>query len=128
VKTPFVLMADNGWQRQNLLCEYHFSEDGQTLSEAGEYRLNWIANQAPLNRRTVFVQRGASHEITANRIGAVQESIARLNTNGPMPRIVESNLDSSGYAGEEVDAVISGVGKTRPDPRLPAATPTAISN
>src|SRR5580698_9865787 len=58
VKTPFMLMADNGWQRQNLLCEYHFSQDGQSLSQAGEYRLNWIATQAPQARRTVFVQRG----------------------------------------------------------------------
>ena len=128
VKTPFMLMADNGWQRQNLLCEYHFSEDGQSLSQAGEYRLNWIATQAPLARRTVFVQRGATPEITASRLDAVQQNIARLAINGPPPRILESNMDSSGYAGEEVDAVTNGTVKTRPDPRIPSANPTAISN
>jgi hypothetical protein len=128
VKTPFMLMADNGWQRQNLLCEYHFSQDGQSLSQAGQYRLNWIATQAPLQRRVVFVQRGASPDITASRLDAVQQTIARMTPTGPLPRIAESDLDSSGYAGEEVDAVINGVGKNRPDPRIPDANRTAVSN
>jgi opacity protein-like surface antigen len=128
VNTPFQLMADNGWQRQNLLCDYHFSADGQTLSPAGEYRLNWIATQAPAARRTVFVQRGATPGITVNRVDAVQQSVARLTPTGPLPRIMESDMDSAGYAGEEVDAVTNGSVKTRPDPRIPAANPTAVSN
>ncbi len=128
VNMPFMIMADNGWQRQNLLCEYHFSEDGQSLSEAGEYRVNWIATQAPVGRRTVFVQRGSTRSITAARVDAVQQCMARLTPTGPMPRVAESSMDSSGYAADEVDAVTSGAGKTRPDPRLPDAKPTAISN
>jgi hypothetical protein len=121
-------MADNGWQRQNLLCEYHFSQDGRKLSQAGEYRLNWIATQAPAGRRTVFVQRGATPEITADRVDAVQQTVGRLAATGPLPRIMESDMDSSGYAGEEVDAVTNSSVKTRPDPRIPTANPTAVSN
>jgi hypothetical protein len=128
VKTPFMLMADNGWQRQNLLCEYHFNQDGTELSQAGQYRLNWIATQAPVQRRVVFVQRGASPEITASRLDAVQQTIARMTPTGPLPRIAESDMDSSGYAGDEVDAVITGVGKSRPDPQLPAANRTSTGN
>ena len=123
-----MLMADNGWQRQNLLCEYHFSDDGQTLTEAGEYRVNWIATQAPAGRRTVFVQRGPTPGVTSARVDAVQQNIAKMVLAGPMPRVMESSMDSNGYAGEEVDAVTTGAGKTRPDPRLPDAKPTAISN
>ncbi len=128
VKAPFLLMADNGWQRQNLLCEYHFTDDGQTLTEAGQYRVNWIATQAPQGRRTVFVQRGATPAATQARLEAVQQTIGHMVLVGPPPRVVESSMDSSGYAGDEVDAVSNSVGKTRPDPRLPTATPTAVSN
>lgn len=128
VKTPWVLMANNGWERQNLLAEYHFTDGNDGLSEAGTARLNWIATQAPAPRRVVFVQRGATPQITAARLNAVQQQMAHITPNGPMPRVVASSLDSEGYAGDEADAVINGAGKARPDPKIPDTAPQAISN
>ncbi len=128
VKTPFMIMADKGWERQNLLAEYHFTDGNDELSPAGFRRLNWIATQAPLTRRVVFVQRGATPEITAARADAVQQALARFTPNGPLPKVVTSSLDSEGYPGEEADAVLNGSVKTRPDPRIPDAKPQAISN
>ena len=128
VKVPFQMMANNGWERQNLLADYHFTEENDALSPGGAQRLNWIATQAPTPRRMVFVQRGQTPAITAARIGAVQASLSRITPNGPLPRIAESNFDSQGYAGDEADAVINGAGKSRPDPHIPNASPQAISN
>ena len=126
--SPFRLMAAKGWERQNLLADYHFSDSDRQLNAGGEDRVNWIATQAPVNRRIVYVQRGPTQKITAARVRAVQQSLAQLAPNGPLPQVMESSLDSRGYAGEDVDAVLTGSNKTRPDPRIPSPNPTAISN
>ena len=36
VNMPFVIMADNGWKRQNLLTHYHFVDGGTKLNQAGQ--------------------------------------------------------------------------------------------
>ena len=51
VIVPFQIMADNAWQRQNLLCDYHFVEGTSELNNAGQYRLRWIIAKAPPQRR-----------------------------------------------------------------------------
>ena len=81
-----MLMADNGWRRQNLLCDYHFSDDGQELTSAGQSRLQWIASQAPSNRRVVFVQQGPAPQLTSNRLDTVQTATALRPTAGQCRR------------------------------------------
>ncbi len=69
---PFALMIANGWRRQNLLSDYHFLDDGAQLNLAGETRLRWILTQQPPNRRTIFVQRGLTQDLSMARVGMVQ--------------------------------------------------------
>jgi hypothetical protein len=128
VNAPFAIMAENGWRRQNLLCDYHFSDGGFALNQAGEYQLNWVLTKAPTQRRTVYVQRGPTASVTNARIDAVQQMVARMVPSGPLPPVVETNLDSNGYSGEDVDAVWTNAKKSSPDPRLPGTQRAAINN
>jgi hypothetical protein len=125
---PFQIMADNAWQRQNLLCDYHFVEGKAELNSAGLYQLRWIVTKAPNQRKAVFVERTASNAATVGRIAAVQNAMMRMNPNAPPLPVYESNLGGGYWQGEDADAVLRDSAKTRPEPRLPHATPAAISN
>src|SRR5262245_47868872 len=41
VREPFGVMVENGWQRQNLLGDYHFNPDSKGLTKAGELKVQW---------------------------------------------------------------------------------------
>ena len=92
VSYPFQIQADNAWQRQNLLCSYHFVEGTSELNNAGQYHLRWIVTKAPVQRRAVFVERMMNDKATADRVAAVQNMIVRMNPHGPFPPVYESNL------------------------------------
>jgi hypothetical protein len=127
VKMPFDIQAENAWQRQNLLCDYHFVEGTSELNSAGQYRLRWIATKAPLQGRAVFIERMPSDAATNERIAAVQNALAQLKPRTPIA-VKESNMGAGNWLGEDADATLRNLDKTRPEPRLPRATPTAISN
>ncbi len=127
VIVPFQIMADNAWQRQNLLNDYHFVEGTTELNNAGQYRLRWIITKAAPQRRAIYVERSLSDEATAERIRAVQNAVARLAPNRPPLPVYESNLGAGDWLGEDADATLRDAAKSRPEPRLPTAARPAIS-
>jgi hypothetical protein len=128
VNVPFQIMADNAWERQNLMADYHFVEGTSDLNSAGLYRLRWIATKAPVQRRVVFVERATSDATTIGRITAVQNALLAMNPHGPMLPVYESRLGPGDWSGEQAATTVRNMEKTSPDPRLPKANPTAISN
>ena len=49
-----------GWERQNLLSEFHFLAGGKELTEAGRMRVQWILNEVPEVHRQIYVHRADS--------------------------------------------------------------------
>jgi hypothetical protein len=118
VIAPFATMVANGWRRQNLLSDYHFDEETNQLNVAGEMKVRFILTQMPPSRRTIFVQRGLTPDVTAARIGVVDRAALRVTPGGAMAGIVESDLPNDGWPADEVDSVARRYYKTQPDPRL----------
>lgn len=120
VEAPFAIQIANGWRRQNLLSDYHFTEDGLKLNQAGESKLYFILTQMPPNRRTVFVQRSMNPDVTSTRLALVQRTANRMVPMGMMADVVESDLANDGWPADEIDYVSRKFRSTSPDPRLPA--------
>jgi uncharacterized membrane protein YgcG len=120
VALPYATMVNNGWRRQNLMCEYHFDDDTARLTPAGELKLQWILTQAPSQHRTVFVQRALQPEKTAARLELVQQASIRLSPNGDLADIVATNLETPSRSAEDVDTTTVGWQGSIPVPRLPS--------
>jgi hypothetical protein len=127
VRCPLNLMAEKGWHRQNLLGSVHFEPGSSQLNQAGEMKVRSILTHSPPSRRVLFVERGATPEITTARLDAVQNSAAHMLPMGYIPEVIASNMVVEGTPADDADAVLRGFTRTRPDPRLPA-TSTESSN
>ena len=122
VRTPFAIMADNGWRVENTLPDELFDPENQNLSRAGERKVRWVATQAPINRRVVFVPRGTHDEITNARVQAVQNYLATLSLRGPTPHVVATDILPASTSGDYFYQVDKKAEASLPNPRLPAAT------
>jgi hypothetical protein len=120
VRAPFVLMVNNGWERQNLLADHHFEEAGPNLNEAGQIKARWIATQAPWHHRRLYVSRAETSQDTAARVAAVEAYVATVVQEGERPPVLESDLNAMGWPAAQVDAIDRQWQSSTPDPRLPA--------
>jgi hypothetical protein len=78
VMAPLGAMVDAGWRAQNTFGDELFRESDAELTNAGRSRLLWLATQSPVDRRVVYVFRGATDEITAARIASVNQELAQM--------------------------------------------------
>jgi hypothetical protein len=60
--------------------------------------------QAPPERRSIFVERAARPDVTAERMAIVREYAARVSLDGQEPQAFESHLVSEGRPASVVDA------------------------
>ena len=73
VAAPFDAMVRAGWRSQTTLGTHDFDPETQSLNEAGERRLRWMATQAPEPYRTIYVAQGRD-QATAERLEAFDPS------------------------------------------------------
>lgn len=125
VCTPLNLMAEKGWHRMNLIGSFHFDPATNQLNQTGEHNVWYILHQQLPERRTIFVERGATLAETTERMDAVQQVATRMLPTGELPQVVDTNMILEGSPASEVDATLRSFGRTRPDPRLPAASSEA---
>lgn len=119
----FAMMTNNAWRQQNTLGKYHFNNDGTELSLAGETKVRWIATQAPMNRRHVFVQQGLSADATASRISSVQQYVANgYPMQGNPVEVNETYRQLESHPAAGVDNVFVGFSTSQPAPVLPDAS------
>jgi len=128
VNVPFQIMADNAWQRQNLLSEVHFVQGTADLTDAGRYKLLWIIMRAPTQHRAVFVDRLLSDKSTAERVATVQRTIAMIAPDRPPIPVYVSDLGPGDWSGSNAAEIVQAREKSVPEPRLPMATRPTISN
>ncbi len=118
VRAPMAVMAANGWRRQNMLTDLHFTENNQ-LTEAGELLVRWILYEAPQTRRAIYVHRGTTAEDTAVRMAAVAMTAQKAAPGQPIPPILETSISDAGWPAREVEIISRRFDATTPDPRLP---------
>lgn len=122
VAAPFAIMINNGWRRQNLLGDHHFEADNSRLTTAGALKVNWILTQAPVNRRSIFVQQTWEQEKSAMRLQVVQLAASKLLPMGEVADVRSTNLQIEGRSADIVDVVNTRFRESMPVPILPAAT------
>ena len=125
VCTPLDISSEKGWHRMNLIGSFHFDPATNQLNAAGEHKVRFILTRQLPQRRIVFVERGMTAEVTASRLDAVQQAAVTMMPAGELPEVVDSNMIMDGSPADEVDATLKGFARTRPDPRLPAASSEA---
>lgn len=118
-RSPFAVNADAGWRSEHTLGEQLFDPETHELSRAGQLKAHWIATQAPVHRRAIFVLRGDSEEISAARIAAVQNYLGRLALRGGVPPVSPTDIEPSGGSGDYFDQVDKKSRESLPAPRLP---------
>ena len=77
VRAPWAIMEHNGWRAQNTFTEELFDNDAK-LTEAGRRKLVWVATQAPVERRVVYVLATADRTATTARARSMQDAVNQL--------------------------------------------------
>ena len=121
VRAPFLVMAEKGWERQNTLSNHHFKERTTQLNEAGHRKLRWIATQAPVDHRTVFVEQQGMAQADDARLAEVRKFAERYQGNGQVA-VQASDTISRGRPGEYSEMVSEKFRASTPEPRLPASS------
>ena len=89
-RLPFHVSVRVAWERQNLISESHFDDDGK-LNVAGENKIRKILTEAPIQHRTVYVRRAVTREETERRLGVAREFAVRFVPEGVIPMVEESS-------------------------------------
>ena len=116
-RQTLALQINTGWERQNLLSDFHFMPDGKDLTEAGRMRVQWIVGEAPEPHRQVYVHRGNTPLETAVRMQTVQRYLAQSPYSANVP-VLESTRMNDGTPADRIDAVAKKAAKAIPDPVL----------
>jgi|TARA_B110000495_G_scaffold199466_1_gene212948 hypothetical protein len=122
VVAPFEIMKANGWRMHNTIGHELFRSDDGALMASGNKRVYWIATQAPVSRRTVFVLRGVSESETAARVKAVQDTINRLALTGPVPQVQVTNVEPHHSSGAWATKINREWLQNLASPRLPSSS------
>ena len=127
VYSTYDAMVNNGWRRQNLLGNYHFSEDTNELTQAGKLKVNWILSQAPVHRRGVFVQRGENVDQTAARVGAVHDMAANISPSVGTVEVNDTHIVAEGRTAGAVDNLFVSFKANQPPPVLQSKSGSSTS-
>lgn len=123
IHSAFDMVINNGWRRQNLLGDYHFSKETNQLTEAGRLKVHWILTQTPTHRRNVYVQRGTDEAQTAMRVASVHTMTAGIHPSTGPASVLDTHIVAEGHPAGSVDATFVGYAANKPVPVLPKASP-----
>jgi hypothetical protein len=102
-RTPFRIMADNGWQQQNTMNEGFFDRESNELTFAGRAKLQRMLNEFPPHRRQVWVLEGATPQATATRVTSVHKTLAELQPGQPPCPVMTTRIPASGGEGKWIE-------------------------
>ena len=118
VVAPFEVMKRNGWRMNNTIGNELFRDGDGVLKAAGNARVRWIATQAPMHRRTVYVLRANSEAETSARIKSVREMLVTCSP-GAMPPVMVTDRVPASYSGAWATQINRTWLEELPAPRLP---------
>ena len=114
-------MKDVGCRQETTLVGYFFDSASNELTVAGQRKIDWIVRHAPLQRRSVYVLRGDTQEITNARVDAVQREISRILPEGELPPVLVIDSGPQGSPGQYFDTIRRHYIESIPSPRLPSS-------
>ena len=119
VCSPFVIMAQNGWRQESTLRDLHFDSVTQSLTEAGQLKVQHILMNQPKRFRTVYVSRSINEEKSAARMDSVQQLVSKVIVDGAMPAVVYTDFAPRAWPASQIDLIGQKYNSSIPDPRLP---------
>lgn len=122
VQAPFAVMKHNGWRAHNTIGNELFRDGDCSLNLAGSRRVEWIAQQAPHERRTIYVLRGANQDETDLRLASVHQSLASMQIGGPIPQVVVTDIEPAAASGGWATNVNRQWMQNLPAPKLPSTS------
>jgi hypothetical protein len=122
-RAPFNVMVQKGWQRQNMISDFHFDETGRVLSQTGELKIRWILTETLPHHRTIYVHRARSKKETDIRIAAAREYAQSILPQGNLLAIEETNIGKEGWPAERVSTMVRRFNSTE----LPTMAPATQS-
>jgi hypothetical protein len=121
VRTPFRIMADNGWKLQNTLGHHLFDRETNLLNYAGKLKLHWIMTQIPPHRRHIYVLEGATPEETVARVASVYQGIVQVAPGQDACGIMTTKIGPPRGDGSYLNQVDRSFKSSVPQPRLRGA-------
>jgi hypothetical protein len=115
-----------GWERQNLLSDFHFVPGGSELTEAGRLRVQWILDEAYDPYRQIYVHRAGTPQETALRMQAVQRVVAQSAYAANVP-VLESTRIDDGWPASKIDTLDHKSNEVALPPKLMGASSSGIS-
>jgi hypothetical protein len=119
IHAPVAAMVDRGWQLQNTIPDELFNTETQELTPAGAIKVQWILTQMPARRRTLFVLRGKTAEVTDARVKSV-EKVAATVPGGAATMVSVTDIIPRGGSASYFERVNNSYETSTPPPRLPA--------
>jgi uncharacterized membrane protein YgcG len=117
-RTPFRMMADNGWKLQTTLDDHLFHRETQELNYAGALKLQWITNELPPHRRQVYVLEGKTPEATSLRVASVYKYLAETCPGQQPCQVVTTRIRPPSGEGSYLYSIEHAYEQTVPPPRL----------
>ena len=121
-RAPFEVMKHNGWRAHHTIGHELFYDQEAALTAAGNRRVAWIASQAPLNRRTIYVLRGRSHAETEARLASVHQVLASLEEGGATAQVLVTDTEPPVAPGVWTEQISRQWIAELPAPKLPSKT------
>jgi hypothetical protein len=122
VQAPFAVMKHNGWRAHNTIGHELFRDGDAALTAAGNRRVTWIASQAPLDRRTVYVLQGRTHAETEARLASVHAVLSTLQEIGAGAQVVVTDIEPAMAPGAWANNINRRWINELPAPRLPSVS------
>ena len=119
VRAPLEIAANNGWRLQNTLSDHHFDVETHQLTQAGKLKVHSILTDSPPHRRSVWVLVGPSANSTVKRVDSVQQTVAQMIPQGPMPPVLQSTENPPTWTAERIDVISRKAVTAQPAPILP---------
>ena len=108
----------NGWKAESTLYEYHFEEETSTLNHSGRAQLGWILENAPADRRAVYVQTADNTETSQLRLSAVREAVGEIVVDNNIPPVTLRTDSPRGRSAAEIEGIQRAIRATAPEPRI----------
>ena len=124
VMAPFEVMKANGWRMHNTIGHEQFRSGDGALLAAGQERVRWIATQAPMSRRSVYVLRGRTETETQARLISVRQTINTVHNDGHTPQVLITNIEPATASGAWATKINREWIEHLTAPRLPTTTVT----
>jgi hypothetical protein len=124
----FAVMTQRGWQCECTLTSDHFDAKTQELNQAGKAKIYGIMNNLPEIARQIYVFQDSTPGLAETRMTAIRKEIETAYPSLAAPPVALTQYVPHGMNGSLVEDVQKKFVEGLPEPKVPRAKTTTISN